>query len=160
MNDLARAIPMMMPELMDKWFESELLRGTLGSIGIKHLNQGPYSSATMLNFLHHNMYSKGIIKNSYIIQNGTENIANTLLLIAKSQGVAIKNNTEVSSIICNNDYCTGVTTANGAVYYSKYIISGIDLNSTYFKLLKHTSIPPSAIRKTKNIILNFFILLK
>ena len=52
---------MMMPELMDEWFDSKLLRGSLSSSGIKHLTQGPYSAATVLNFLHQHMFSNGIM---------------------------------------------------------------------------------------------------
>ena len=44
--DVLRTIPMMMPELLDEWFESELLRASLAASGITHINQGPYSSAT------------------------------------------------------------------------------------------------------------------
>ena len=64
--DILRTLPMMMPELLDEWFDSELLRGTISASGVKHLNQGPYSAATVLNFLHQNLY----IKNHYLLAHG------------------------------------------------------------------------------------------
>ena len=50
--DLARTAPMMMPELMDEWFENELLRSALSTAGTHGLSYGPYASATGYNFLH------------------------------------------------------------------------------------------------------------
>ena len=69
--DLARTAPMMMPELMDEWFENELLKGALSTAGIHSLSYGPYASATGYNFLHQHLYSKGVIHNSSILNGGT-----------------------------------------------------------------------------------------
>ena len=54
--DVIRTIPMMMPELLDEWFESKLLRGSLAASGITNITQGPFSAATVLNFMHHHVH--------------------------------------------------------------------------------------------------------
>jgi len=51
--DLARILPMSIAELLDDWFESNVLKGLLGALGIWHLKQGPRSGGTAFNFLHH-----------------------------------------------------------------------------------------------------------
>jgi phytoene dehydrogenase-like protein len=51
--DLARVLPMSIAELLDDWFESDVLKGLLGALGIWHLKQGPRSGGTAFNFLHH-----------------------------------------------------------------------------------------------------------
>jgi phytoene dehydrogenase-like protein len=51
--DLARILPMSIAELLDDWFESDVLKGLLGALGIWHLKQGPRSGGTAFNFLHH-----------------------------------------------------------------------------------------------------------
>lgn len=51
--DLARILPMSVAELLDDWFESGVLKGALGALGIWHLKQGPRSGGTAFNFLHH-----------------------------------------------------------------------------------------------------------
>jgi len=51
--DLARILPMSIAELLDDWFESDVLKGLLGALGVWHLKQGPRSGGTAFNFLHH-----------------------------------------------------------------------------------------------------------
>ncbi len=51
--DLARILPMSIADLLDDWFESDVLKGLLGALGVWHLKQGPRSGGTAFNFLHH-----------------------------------------------------------------------------------------------------------
>jgi len=51
--DLARILPMSIAELLDDWFENDVLKGLLGALGVWHLKQGPRSGGTAFNFLHH-----------------------------------------------------------------------------------------------------------
>jgi len=53
--DLARILPMSIAELLDDWFESDLLKAALGAPGVWHLKQGPRSGGTAYNFLHHHV---------------------------------------------------------------------------------------------------------
>lgn len=55
--DLARILPMSVAELLDEWFESDLLKGALGALGVWHLKQGPRAGGTAFNFLHHHVGS-------------------------------------------------------------------------------------------------------
>ena len=54
--DFIRVAAMMMPELMDEWFESKLVRGAVSTAGITLINQGPFSAATGLNLLHQHVH--------------------------------------------------------------------------------------------------------
>ena len=54
--DFIRVAAMMMPELMDEWFESKLVRGAVSAAGITLINQGPFSAATGLNLLHQHVH--------------------------------------------------------------------------------------------------------
>ncbi len=51
--DVLRILPMSIAELLDDWFESDVLKGVLGAVGVWHLRQGPRSGGTAFNFLHH-----------------------------------------------------------------------------------------------------------
>src|SRR5204863_1945861 len=52
-EDLLRFVPMPIADLLDDWFESDLLKGALAGAGILHLRQGPRAGGTTLNFLQH-----------------------------------------------------------------------------------------------------------
>ena len=76
--DFARIVPMMMPELMDEWFNSAFIRGALSSAGISMINQGPFSAATGLNLLHQHIYSSGVFFNIKFLNGGLVNLAENI----------------------------------------------------------------------------------
>ena len=149
--DFLRTAPMMMPELMDEWFESELLRGNLSAKGVLYINQGPYSAATTLNFLHQNIFSNGNIFNSLIMEGGIESFIQKIYDVAIKRGVTMMLNTHIKKINCKNDICIGVTTFDDKQYTAKNIISGIDPNNTFLKLIGSTNINPKFRRQLNNI---------
>ena len=71
--DLMRLVPMMMQELMDEWFEAELLRGSISAAGVNHISQGPFSAATGYNLLHQHVHANGVFHNTKFVKGGTGN---------------------------------------------------------------------------------------
>ena len=149
--DIIRTIPMMMPELLDEWFESKLLRGSLAASGITNITQGPFSAATVLNFIHHHVHANGKIHNAHFIKGGTHQFAKILSNILKEYGVTIQTNTTVKSINCKDDICSGITTSNDQTYNGKIILSGLDPTNTFFKLVGRKNISPTFKTQLNNI---------
>jgi phytoene dehydrogenase-like protein len=149
--DIIRTIPMMMPELLDEWFESKLLRGSLAASGITNITQGPFSAATVLNFIHHHVHANGKIHNAHFIKGGTHQFAKILSNILKENGVTIQTNTTVKSINCKDGICSSVITSNDQTYNGKIIISGLDPTNTFFKLVGKKNIPPTFKTQLNNI---------
>jgi phytoene dehydrogenase-like protein len=52
MEDLMRVLPMPVAELLDEWFESDVLKGTLAALAVRDLQQGPRSAGTAFRLLH------------------------------------------------------------------------------------------------------------
>lgn len=52
MEDLMRALPMPAAELLDDWFESDVLKGALATFAVRDLQQGPRSAGTAFRLLH------------------------------------------------------------------------------------------------------------
>lgn len=149
--ELLRATPMMMPDLLDEWFESELIRGNLSARGVMHINQGPFAAATVLNFLHQHINSKGNIFASLSIEGGNETFINMIKDDAINNGVSIKLNTEIKKINHVNGICSGVTTSDGVQYKGKSIISSLDLDNTFNKLIGPTNLTPNFKRQINNV---------
>ncbi len=149
--DTIRSVPMMMPELLDEWFESKLLRGSLAGRGITHINQGPYSAATSLNFLHQHIHAGGQIHGVNYINGGTDKFTYALYKAARKMGVDIRIGTSVSSINCKSGICSGVSISDGKTYNSDMVISGLDPNHTFIKLVGSSKISPTFQRQLKNI---------
>lgn len=52
MEDLMRTLPMPAAELLDDWFESDVLKGALGALAVADLQQGVRSAGTAFRLLH------------------------------------------------------------------------------------------------------------
>ena len=133
--DFARIVPMMMPELMDEWFNSAFIRGALSSAGISMINQGPFSAATGLNLLHHHIYSSGVFFNIKFLNGGLVNLAENIAQSSISNGAVIQTESSVKSIIIKNGVCTGVRLANGDELLSNKTLSGLDPTQTFNHLI-------------------------
>jgi len=97
--DLARILPMSIAELLDDWFESDVLKGLLGALGIWHLKQGPRAGGTAFNFLHHHAGSR-----SGVFRPARSNVTQALASIS---GVEIRRG-ERATVLANNGTATGV----------------------------------------------------
>jgi len=149
--DLIRTAPMMMPEFMDEWFENELLRSVLSTAAIHNLSFGPYASATGYNFLHQHLHCNGIIHHSNFVEGGTQNYANALKNILKANHSETRTNSKVVSIDINNNFCEGVCLENGESIKANSVISGLDPQNTFFKLIGISNLDPNFFTQLRNI---------
>ncbi len=149
--DLMRVVPMMMPELMDEWFENELLRGAVSTAGIHHLSFGPFSAATGYNLLHQHVHSGGVFHNAQFVNGGTIELANALKSFAESANGEIRTNSKVSAINVENGICSGVTLQDGEEINAKKVVSGLDPNNTFIKLVGPSNLNPNFNTQLNNI---------
>ena len=149
--DLLRLVPMMMPEMMDEWFENELLRGSLSTIGSHHSSLGPFSASTGYNFLHQHLFSNGVIHNNHFVNGGTNKFAEAIKTIAIENKAEILTNSKVKSINIKNDICEGVSLENGNMVKSNVIVSGVDPRNTFINLIGSQNLEPNLRIQLRNI---------
>ena len=149
--DLLRVVPMMMTELMDEWFENELLRSAISTAGIHHLSLGPYAAGTGYNLLHQQLYSNSVFHNSLFIKGGSVELANTLRKVAESYGVEVLTNSKVKSIELNHNRCSGVMLDNEKLIKATTIVSGLDPNNTFINLVGASNLDPDFLTQLQNI---------
>ena len=149
--DFMRVAPMMMPELVDEWFENESLRSAISTAGIHHLSFGPFAAGTGYNLLHQHIHSNCVFHNGNFVKGGTGNLANALKLSAESSNVKIRTNTKVTSIEVKNGSCNGVILDGGETIQADQIVSGLDPNNTFFNLVGAPELNPSFATQVRNI---------
>ena len=149
--DLLRVVPMMMPELMDEWFENDLLRGALSTSGIHHSSLGPFSASTGYNFLHQHLYSNGVILDNNFIAGGTIEFAKAIQKVAESYNAEIQVNSKVKSINIKNNLSNGVMLDNGELIKSEIVVSGVDPKNTFIDLIGAQKLNPIFYNQLKNI---------
>ena len=149
--DLMRVAPMMMPELVDEWFENELLRAAVSTAGIHHLSFGPFAAGTGYNLLHQHVHSGGVFHHAQFVKGGTENLANALRSSAESTGVDIRTVAPVKSIVVENGICSGVILVDGESIEAAQVVSGLDPNNTFKHLVGASNLNPNFNTQLNNI---------
>jgi phytoene dehydrogenase-like protein len=119
--DLARIIPMSIAELLDDWFENDVLKGLLGALGIWHLKQGPRAGGTAFNFLHHHVGSA-----PGVFRPGRSDVAQTLAG-AQRPGVVIRRGSGRSRIVTAGGRVSGIALEpSGETLLAPLVVSSAD----------------------------------
>ena len=139
---MAKLMTMSAADFVAQWFESEPLRATLSASGIIGTYMGPRSPGSAYVLLHHYM---GEIDGAYrawgFHKGGTGGLAEVLARAARSLGVEIRLNANVSQVIIKNGQSTGVALANGDEIYADAVVSSLDPKLTFLKLVESKWLP-------------------
>ena len=137
--------------ILDRWFESDLLKGTLATDAIIGAFHSPSSPGSAYVLLHHVMGDAGGARGVWgYIRGGMGGLAEALRKACVDLNVDIKTGVEVEEILVDHGVACGVSTSDGE-YSSKSVASGIDVNNTLVKMLDSKHLPESLLQQAKNI---------
>ncbi|MBI3763356.1 MAG: NAD(P)/FAD-dependent oxidoreductase [Chloroflexi bacterium] len=150
MIDLLRALPVSVAELLDDWFETDALKGTLGAQGIIGLTQGPMAAGTSYVMLHHLALQNGLT-HSGVVRGGIGKLTEALAGAAKGFGAEIRTGAEVAQIAVKDDRATGVVLASGEEIAAKIVVSNADPRRTFIGLVGAINLDTDFVRSVCNI---------
>jgi len=129
--------------ILDRWFESEQLKGTLATDAIIGAMAAPSMPGTAYVLFHHVMGEtngkRGIW--SYV-KGGMGGLAQALAQAADDLSVDIRCGAEVSRILLQDKKVRGVVTANGDEFAAPVVASNADAHVTFNRLLDADCLPP------------------
>jgi len=142
MVDLMRLLPMPVAELLDDWFECDLLKGALGAMGIYNIRQGPRSGGTAFRFLHHHVGSpEGVFRPPR---------TNLSSVLRQRPGVSFRA-AEARKIRVNAGRADGVVLDDGEEIAAPTVVSGADPKRTLLELADPGWLDPELARAIQNI---------
>ena len=146
MVDLLRLMPMAAAELLDDWFESDVLKGILGAGAVTGIRQGPRSAGTVFVLLHHHVGSPaGVFRPSSV--HGEAVFAAAVGAV----GVEIRRGASVAQVTVRGDRATGVVLASGEEIAAPLVLSSADPRRTFLDLLDPTLLDPEFLRAVNHI---------
>ncbi|MBW8010592.1 MAG: NAD(P)/FAD-dependent oxidoreductase [Chloroflexi bacterium] len=152
MVELLRILPMTAVELLDEWFESDLLKGVLGAQGVSGSMQGPQSSGTAFMMLYQQMgIPGGGFKSCRFVRGGIGNLSAALSKAARLYGAEIQVDTHVEQILVKNFQASGVMLSTGEKIASKIVVSNTDAQRTLLEMLGPAKLEPREMRRVRNI---------
>jgi len=130
-------------DFLDQWFETDPLKATMSASGIIGTFQGPRSPGTAYVLLHHYMGEiDGAFRAWGIPRGGTGGVSNAIASAARALGVEIRTEAPVARIDVQGGRATGVTLESGEEIKADVVLSSLDSNLTFLKLLEPGTLEP------------------
>jgi phytoene dehydrogenase-like protein len=138
--------------ILDRWFESEELKGTLATDAIIGAFAAPSMPGTAYVLFHHVMGETNGKKGVWAyVRGGMGGISNALASAAKDMGVEIRVNAEVARIKVRDGAAVGVALATGEEFEANKVASGVDPHWTFEKFIEPKDLPADFVAAVKRI---------
>ncbi|HEV3117014.1 MAG TPA: NAD(P)/FAD-dependent oxidoreductase [Gemmataceae bacterium] len=129
--------------ILDRWFESEQLKGTLATDAIIGAMASPSMPGTAYVLFHHVMGETNGKRGVWgYVRGGMGGLTQALAAAARDLGVDIRCEAEVARILVNDGKAAGVALASGDEFSAPVVASNADANVTFKHLLDTKSLPP------------------
>lgn len=123
-------------DLLDRYFESEHLKGFLNFFGMVSIWGGPSTPGTSYVYGHHAIGEfNGSFGQFGFARGGMGSIARALANSAEAHGVEIKLSTPVARVIVENGAAVGVATESGDEYRAEVVVSNADPQRSLLRML-------------------------
>ena len=152
MYEFLRILPMSVADLLNEWFETDLLKAALAAGGIRDSFVGPRAQGTSFALLHHQLGdNNGVLPKAGFVHGGMGNLPRAIAQAAQQHGAEIRTNVEVAKIVTENGRATGVVLHNGDEITANVVVSNADIKRTFFQLVEPTYLDPRFLLKVKNL---------
>ena len=128
--------------ILDRWFESDELKGTLATDAIIGSFQTYSAPGSAYVLLHHVMGSAGGARGVWAyVEGGMGALADAIAASAREQGVEIRTNAAIEEIVVRDGHVLGVRLGNGDVIQGRRVASSIDAHHTFERLMDESHLP-------------------
>jgi len=148
MLNFIRALPMTAQELVEEYFESEVVKAAVASVAIHGSTLGPMSAGTGYTLIHNWMNRGGL---SHVNVGKAGEITTVLANTVKALGGEIRTEAEVTSIKIENQTAKGVVLVNGEEINADKVLSSTDPKHTLLKLVGPRELPPEFVWHIQSI---------
>jgi phytoene dehydrogenase-like protein len=149
MMRIIRGIPMTADEFADEWFESDVVKAAVASIGIHGITLGAYGAGTGYTLMH-NWANRGGMSH-LSVKGGVGKISEALAGAAKLHGAEIRTGAEVKQVTVKDMRATGVVLSNGEEIAAGNVISAADPKHTFLSLVGAMELPPEFVWNVQTI---------
>src|SRR5690349_12255109 len=137
-------------DFLDQWFESDVLKAPMSVSGIIGTFQGIRSPGTAYVLLHHYMGQlDGVFRSWGFSKGGTGGVSMSCARAAMSYGAEIRTEAPVQQALIKNGVATGVVLENGEEILARTVISNLDPNRTYLKMVGEQHLAPDVLKEIK-----------
>ncbi|MCA9603554.1 MAG: NAD(P)/FAD-dependent oxidoreductase [Myxococcales bacterium] len=151
MVELLRVLPMSLADLLDDWFESDLLKGAVASTGVRNIFQGPKSAGTGFTLLHHLAgRSRGAFGERVFPTGEEKHVVVVLQAALKKLGVEVRTRAS-AKVRVENGRAVGVTLDGGETLDARLVASGADAKRAFLEHVDPWHFEPEFVRMVQHV---------
>ncbi len=133
-------------EILEEYFESDLVKALIASSGIIGSKVGPRSKGSGLVWLFHKMGEyDGVLGEWGFHKGGNGGFTEVLAKAVVAFGGTILTDADVDTVIYKDSVATGVRLASGEEYFAPTVVSALDPRRTFTQLVSADDLPDSLI---------------
>jgi phytoene dehydrogenase-like protein len=145
---LLRWGPMPVADLMDEWFETDLLAAACASRGVSGTMLGPRSAGSALVLLLHETHRR-LAGGALRVRGGPGALTRAMSEAARAAGAEIRTSTAVERILTRDERVTGVV-SGGAEIPASLVVSAVDPRTTFLRLMDPMDLSPEFVTQIRN----------
>ncbi len=141
--DITRLFTMSASDLLDRWFESEVVKGFMAVNGIIGTWAGPDAPGTAYVLMHHSVgdVGDGQIASWGYPEGGMGAVSKACEEAAKFLGTEIRTNAKVKKILTTNGAAHGVVLDDGTELSAPVVVTAIHPKITFLEQLERSELP-------------------
>src|SRR3954451_8687419 len=137
-------------DMLDDWFESDLVKALFGFDAIVGNYASPYAAGSAYVMLHHAFGEvngkKGVWGHAI---GGMGAITQAMARAARTHGAEIETDAGVREVIVERDRAVGVILDDGETIRAKYVVSSVNPKLLYNRLVPANALPPPFLERIK-----------
>lgn len=150
MQQMLRLPPMPVRDLLNEWFETELLKASFAVDALIGTFQGPWSPGTAFGLVQH--FSPSAHGAGWaFVRGGMGALANALVVAAQEAGATIRTDAEVTRIVTAEGRVSGLQLATGETIGARVVASNADPKRTFLHLVDSEELSPEFLLRVRNI---------
>jgi phytoene dehydrogenase-like protein len=149
---LRRILLMSISDILDDYFESDEVKGSLATSAVAGTMAGPRTPGTSFVLGHHTLGNIDGVKGAWgWVRGGMGAISEALARAARHYGAEVRTNAPVARILVADGHATGVELADGTRIEATAVLSNADPKRTFLQLLRQEDLPADFIRAVGRI---------
>jgi phytoene dehydrogenase-like protein len=141
-QNLIQLMTMSAADLLDQWFETDVLKATMSASGIIGTFLGVRSPGTAYVLLHHYMGEiDGAFRSWGLVRGGTGAISLAIAAAARAAGAEVRTEAGVERIRVQDGRAVGVVLGSGEEIEARTVVSSVDPHRTFLRLLEPKTLP-------------------
>jgi phytoene dehydrogenase-like protein len=146
LHDLVRLLTGSTADILEDYFESDIMQGWLASSGIIGSKVGPRSQGSGLVLLYHSFGEHDSAYGTWAFhKGGNGGFTQVLARAAEAFGAEIRLESPVDRVITENGRATGVALEDGTEFRAATVVSALDPRRTFMQLVDPRELPTDLV---------------